>query len=149
MSWNERKYSKQGEELDWMFIKYVGMISRLEVCICILKTYRNPVHIPSWRQHEALLFIRQRGNSNLPPDSVIVAGGTERTTPTSLPLLPWTTEVLFNIPRSLVNLCSARETGIVLAYLKALPLAVHFTGTQLCVALWWTRLLFIRSAYLL
>jgi hypothetical protein len=122
--------------------------------IYILKTYRNPVHTPSWRQHDALLFVRERERgrdreatlislwllSSLP----VEPWGPP---PTSLPLLTWAIEVLFNIPRSLVNLCSARETGIVLAYLKAPPLAVHFTGTQLRVALWWTRPLFIRSAY--
>lgn len=73
---------------------------------------------------EALLFVTERGKSNLPPDSAVVVGGTERTTSTSIPLPTWTTEALFNIPRSLVNLCSTTETGIVLAYLKALPLVL-------------------------
>ena len=42
-------------------VKSVRLISRLEIHVCTLKTYRITVHTPSWRQHEEdRLFTRER-----------------------------------------------------------------------------------------
>jgi hypothetical protein len=125
-----------------MFIKYVGYDFTVGGMYLHLEDLQEPC------SHTVMAttrgsFVRQRdrdrhrGSCNLSPDSVITAAVAVRTNPTSLPILTWAIGALFNIPRSLVNLCSAGESGIVLAYLKALPLAVHFSSIQLRVALWW------------